>query len=205
MRNCFILILTSVAILAACQPITPIFMKAPSFGKDIEINDPSPTPPASATSSKSDAHPVKYEPPETLSLDNIDLGNDQTKTDFADNATIFRNGYQTGATHLSPTITPKIIDLPETFDPKKMIGFASTSLIQNLGKANMIRQEGTVQVWQYQFSSCVVDFFFYPIDEKGSKLISKSWDMRSAIMGDHLNPDNCLKEMNLYHLKILSN
>ena len=69
--------------------------------------------------------------------------------------------------------------MPKTFDPTKIIGFATPTLIHNLGKANMVRKEGPIEVWQYQFRSCVVDFFFYPIVKGSSKLILKTWDMRT--------------------------
>ena len=86
-----------------------------------------------------------------------------------------------------------------------IIGLATPILVRNLGKANMIRQEGQVEVWQYQFSSCVVDFFFYPMGEDPSELISKNWNMRSAVMGDRLDPGSCREEMSLYYRKISSN
>ena len=53
--------------------------------------------------------------------------------------------------------------------PKPLIiknyGFATPILVHNLGSANMVRKEGSIEVWQYQVGSCVVDFFFYPVDE----------------------------------------
>ena len=32
----------------------------------------------------------------------------------------------------------------------------------------MVRKEGMIEVWQYRFGSCVVDFFFYPVDESAT-------------------------------------
>ena len=205
MQVWFVSILSCIAILAACQPITPISLKAPSPDPNLKINDAALVPSGSATSPTLKAPPVPSEPAETMSLSVIDLISDESEIDPAYGAVISGNGNRTSFTHASPASTPKIIDLPETFDPKGIIGFTPTALVSNLGKANMIRQEGNVEVWQYQFDSCVVDFFFYLIDEKASKLISKDWDMRSAIMGNHLDRDNCRNEMNLYHQKILSN
>ena len=94
---------------------------------------------------------------------------------------------------------------PKTFDPSKIIGFATPILVHNLGKANMVRKEGSIEVWQYQVGSCVVDFFFYPVDEGASQLILKTWDMRSTIMGDRLDRSSCRDEMNHYHNKFSSN
>ena len=90
-------------------------------------------------------------------------------------------------------------------DPTKIIGFATPILVHNLGSANMVRKEGSIEVWQYRFGSCVVDFFFYPVDEGASQLILKTWDMRSTIMGSRLDRSRCRDEMNLYHHKLSSN
>ena len=105
----------------------------------------------------------------------------------------------------SSDITPKDVAGPKTFDPTKIIGFATPILVHNLGSANMVRKEGSIEVWQYRFGSCVVDFFFYPVDEGASQLILKTWDMRSTIMGDRLDRGSCRDEMNLYHHKLSSN
>ena len=86
----------------------------------------------------------------------------------------------TNLAQASPDTTPKDV-VPKPLIPK-IIGF-TPRFFSNLGKANMVRKEGSIEVWQYQFGSCVVDFFFYPIVKGSSQLILKTWDMRSTIMG----------------------
>lgn len=87
------------------------------------------------------------------------------------------------------------------FRPKAMIGSASIILVRDLGIANMIRQEGPIEIWQYRFAACVVDFFFYPASQGSSQLVIKDWDMRSVVIGSRVNEDKCLAAMDRHHQK----
>ena len=91
-----------------------------------------------------------------------------------------------------------------TFRPKAMIGSTSIILIRDLGIANMIRQEGPIEIWQYRFAACVVDFFFYPASQGSSQLIIKDWDMRSAVIGGRVNEGKCLAAMDRHHQKLIA-
>jgi hypothetical protein len=91
-----------------------------------------------------------------------------------------------------------------TFRPKAMIGSTSIILIRDLGIANMIRQEGPIEIWQYRFAQCVVDFFFYPASQGSSQLIIKDWDMRSAVIGGRVNEGKCLSAMDQHHQKLVA-
>ena len=91
-----------------------------------------------------------------------------------------------------------------TFRPKAMIGSTSIILIRDLGIANMIRQEGPIEIWQYRFAACVVDFFFYPESQGSSQLIIKDWDMRSAMIGSRVNEGKCLAAMDQHHQKLIA-
>ena len=91
-----------------------------------------------------------------------------------------------------------------TFRPKAMIGSTSIILIRDLGIANMIRQEGPIEIWQYRFAACVVDFFFYPASQGSSKLIIKDWDMRSAVIGGRVNEGKCLAAIDRHHQKLVA-
>ena len=115
-------------------------------------------------------------PAETLSSGPIDQNNNQTEIDLAISTVTKSNETQTNAAQVSPDTTPKALPMPRTFDPAKITGFATPILAHNLGKANMVRKEGLIEVWQYQFGTCVVDFFFYPFGEGSSQLILKTWD-----------------------------
>ena len=90
------------------------------------------------------------------------------------------------------------------FRPKAMIGSASIILVRDLGIANMIRQEGPIEIWQYRFAQCVVDFFLYPEGQGSSQLIIKNWDMRSAVIGGRVNEGKCLSAMDQRHQKLVA-
>ena len=205
MRICLISLLSSVALLTACQPIATIPTKTNSTSQNVQINDNPPLTSASIVPTVSQVPSLPSVPAETLSSDDIDQNKNQTEIDVAHSAITKNSGTDANPAQASPTITSKVVSPAKTFDPKKIIGFTTPILVRNLGKANMIRQEGPVEVWQYQFSSCVVDFFFYPNDENPPELISKNWDMRSAVMGDRLDQSNCRDDINQYHQKISSN
>ena len=202
MRNCPLSLLSCAALLMACQPVTPTPIKIQSPSPNMEINDAAPILPASIAPPVSQVPPV---PAETLSSNPVYQNSNQTEIDLAIGAVTKSSETQTNSEQASSDITPKDVARPKTFDPTKIIGFATPILIHNLGSANMVRKEGPIEVWQYRFVSCVVDFFLYPIDEGSSQLILKSWDMRSIILGSHLDQDSCRNEINLYHQKFLSN
>ena len=90
------------------------------------------------------------------------------------------------------------------FGPKTIIGSASIILIRDLGIANMIRKEGPIEIWQYRFAKCVVDFFFYPVSQGSSQLIIKDWDMRSAVIGGRVSEGKCLSAMDQHHQKLVA-
>ena len=101
----------------------------------------------------------------------------------------------------APPVQPTPVRPP--FRPKTVIGSVSIKLISDLGIANMIRQEGPIEIWQYRFAACVVDFFFYPASQGSSQLIIKDWDMRSAMIGGRVNEGKCLAAMDQHHQKLV--
>ena len=102
----------------------------------------------------------------------------------------------------TPPIQPTPVQPP--FRPNTMIGSASIILLRDLGVANMVRQEGPIEIWQYRFAECVVDFFFYPTSQGSSQLVIKDWDMRSAVIGGRVNEGKCLAAMNRNHQKLVA-
>jgi len=100
----------------------------------------------------------------------------------------------------SITVAPaKATPIRPSFQPENMVGSVAPSLLKGLGDATMIRQEGAVEIWQYRFASCVVDFFFYPTSDGTMQKIIKGWDMRAAVIGDRLNKPQCLTAMDRLH------
>jgi len=102
----------------------------------------------------------------------------------------------------TPPVQPRPVQPP--FRPNAMIGSASIILLRDLGIANMIRQEGPIEIWQYRFAKCVVDFFFYPASQGSSQLVIKDWDMRSAVIGGRVNEGKCLAAMDRHHKKLVA-
>ena len=102
----------------------------------------------------------------------------------------------------TPPVQPVKVQPP--FRPKAMIGSASIILLRDLGIANMVRQEGPIEIWQYRFAECVVDFFFYPTSQGSSQLVIKDWDMRSAVIGGRVNESKCLTAMDRNHQKLVA-
>ena len=102
----------------------------------------------------------------------------------------------------TPPIQPTPVQPP--FRPNTMIGSASIILLRDLGIANMVRQEGPIEIWQYRFAECVVDFFFYPTSQGSSQLVIKDWDMRSAVIGGRVNKSKCLAAMDRNHQKLVA-
>ena len=196
MRYFLFYLLSCVTLVTACQPVTPASIKAVSPNPKLTVND---------TTLLSSALPAPSVPVEALSSGSVDQDKSQTEIDLAISAVTSGVDTQTNTAQTSTNITPQIVSIPKTFDPKKIIGFATQVLIRDLGKAYMVREEGQVEVWQYKFTTCVVNFFFYPIGQGASELIAKSWDMRSAVIGVGLDRDSCRAEMNLYHRKLISN
>ena len=102
----------------------------------------------------------------------------------------------------TPPIQPTPVQPP--FRPNAMIGSTPIILLRDLGIANMVRQEGTIEIWQYRFAECVVDFFFYPTSQGSSQLVIKDWDMRSAVIGGRVNEGKCLAAMDQHHQKLVT-
>ena len=207
MRNYPLSLLSCAALLMACQPVTPIPVKTKSPSPNLKIKEAAPIQNASLSPPAPPAPqvpPVASMPVETLSSDLSNQNDNQTEIDLAISTVTKSNETQTNSVQASPDTTSKPVTMTKTFDPTQIIGFATPILVHNLGKANMVRKEGPIEVWQYQFGSCVVDFFFYPTGKGSSQLILKTWDMRGTIMGDPLDRTRCHDQMNLYHQKILS-
>jgi len=197
--------LSCAALVMACQPITQTPITTGSTAPNLKIKDDTPITPASMAPSVPQAAPSPSVPADTLSPNPVDQNNNQTEIDITISTVTESSETRTNSAQESPDVTPKALAMPKTFDPTKIIGFATPVLVHNLGRANIIRKEGPIEVWQYQLKSCVIDFFFYPIGESSSQLILKTWDMRSTVMGNRLNRGSCRDEINLYHQKFSSN
>ena len=192
MRHLHFYLFGFAALVAACQPVTP-------------------------TTVNSKAAPTITVAPEGQT--DIDLVV-STVTKTADGAAGSGSGTEAGSGTNNSSEETAIAAIPATppvqptpvqpvkvqppFRPKAMIGSASIFLVRDLGIATMIRQEGPIEIWQYRFAACVVDFFFYPVSQGSSQLIIKDWDMRSAVIGGRVNEGKCLAAMDQQHQKLVA-
>ena len=170
---------------AACQPITPSSMSLTLAGpKEVK-----------PTSTQALA--------KTISINNSQ-DKSQTKIKLAVGDIPSSNHANTISKSPESVVPQMVLIAPKVFNPKDIMDLTIPMLIQDLGHATITRQEGPVEIWQYHFKNCVVDFFFYSINEFAPKLTAKNWDMRSAMIGSNLDRAACLAEMNIYHQDVLT-
>ena len=83
---------------------------------------------------------------------------------------------------------PVITMAPQDLDPSLFIKQSTEQLKIRLGVPTTLRHEGQVDIWQYQLSECVVDFFFY---DKAGANVALHTDMRSPFLGGKLDETAC--------------
>ena len=83
---------------------------------------------------------------------------------------------------------PVMTVAPQDLDPQLFLGQSPDKLKNRLGAPSILRKEGAVEIWQYQLSDCVVDFFFY---DKAGTLAATHTDMRSPFLGGQLDQAAC--------------
>ena len=79
------------------------------------------------------------------------------------------------------------------FTPASQIGKLADSLNIVIGEADFIRQDGQIEIWQYQQPDCVVDFYV-PLGDSEKNHIS-GWDMRPRIFGNQLDIQLCKAQL----------
>ena len=202
MRHLHFYLLGFAALFTACQPVTPITVNteaAPTI--TVAANGQTEIDPVVSTVTKdSDSAAGSV----TNSATGTDSGS-STDSGFGTNNSTQETAITDipAAPQVQPTQVQPMLVKP-SFRPKAMIGSASIILVRDLGIASMIRQEGPIEIWQYRFATCVVDFFFYPASQGSSKLIIKDWDMRSAVIGGRVNEGKCLSAMDRHHQKLIA-
>lgn len=96
---------------------------------------------------------------------------------------------------LKPEPAPPPPPPPPLFDPQQAVGWSADGLIAEIGAADFIRAEGSMQVWQYRSSYCVADFFFYPKADQAELLILRGWHIRPTNIGAGLSDKTCFEEL----------
>ena len=92
------------------------------------------------------------------------------------------------STMIPESDVPVMTVAPQDLDPQLFLGQSPDKLKTHLGAPSILRKEGTVEIWQYQLSDCVVDFFFY---DKAGTLAATHTDMRSPFLGGQLDQAAC--------------
>jgi hypothetical protein len=200
MRHLHFYLLGFATLVAACQPVTPTTVNtaatpkitvAPKGQTDIDLVVSTVTKTADSTAG-------------AVTDAGTGLG---SVTDHGSGTNNSGEETAIAAIPATPPVQPNQVQpvpVKPPFRPKAMIGSASIILVRDLGIANMIRQEGSIEIWQYRFAECVVDFFFYPASQGSSQLVIKDWDMRSAVIGDRVNEGKCLAAMDQQHQKLVA-
>ena len=197
MRHLHFYLFGFAALVAACQPVTPTTVNskagptitvAPEGQTDIDLVV------STVTKTADGAAGAVYN-----AVTNAGSSTDDNTKDTKDTEIV--------AIPATPPVQPtpvQPVKVQPPFRPKAMIGSASIILVRDLGIANMIRQEGSIEIWQYRFADCVVDFFFYPASQGSSQLIIKDWDLRSAVIGGRVNESKCLAAADQQHQKLVA-
>jgi hypothetical protein len=200
MRHLHFYLLGFAALVAACQPVTPTTVNtaatpkitvAPKGQTDIDLVVSTVTKTADSTAG-------------AVTDAGTGLG---SVTDHGSGTNNSGEETAIAAIPATPPVQPSQVQpvlVKPPFRPKTMIGSASIILVRDLGIANMIRQEGPIEIWQYRFTECVVDFFFYPASQESSQLVIKDWDMRSAVIGSRVNEGKCLAAIDQRHQKLVA-
>jgi len=203
MRRSHLYFVGFAAFIAACQPITPSVVTPSSP----QAEDNAVTKQGTDTPSIKKPTITITSPTTAPSATAEQTSNAMTRNDTAGNDTA--GGEITGAQNAIDLAVNNITAAPAeaapikpAFQPENMIGLAAPNLLKGLGDAAMIRQEGSIEIWQYRFTSCVVDFFFYPTSDNTQQKIIKDWDMRGAVIGDRLNEPKCLTAIDRLHQRL---
>ena len=112
-------------------------------------------------------------------------------TDMA--AETLDDAFDIAAVTAPPPPVPAVEPPPPEFEPTSLLGASSSKIEAVLGSADLLRREGTAEVWQYRLATCVVDYFVYP-DANGNKQVT-GWDWRPPIIAENLNAQQCRQDL----------
>ncbi|MBU74326.1 MAG: hypothetical protein CMM73_01255 [Rhodospirillaceae bacterium] len=88
---------------------------------------------------------------------------------------------------------PKPAPPPAEFEPASVVGLSADQLEARFGTADLLRREGTSEVWQYRLSACVVDYFVYPDGAGIRKIVA--WDWRAPVLSVDIDALKCRQDL----------
>ena len=165
--------------LGACQPLVPPTLSPPIQTASQTASPPAPTTAEENVAAKTDTGP-SVEP-------NVEPASEAITT----------AGLATAITPAPATIPapkpPEITDI----DPRSFLGKPVQDMTDILGRADFMRVEGQIGIWQFRQENCVVDFFFRAADAQGelSAQLITALDIRGRYIGQPLDEKGCRKEL----------
>ena len=93
---------------------------------------------------------------------------------------------------VQPAAPPPPPPPPAELAPATLLGIDQAGLFARLGTADLLRQEGNMEVWQYRLTACVVDFYIYPA-ATGRQVTH--WDWRVPKIGQTLDVTACRQQL----------
>ena len=93
---------------------------------------------------------------------------------------------------VQPAAPPPPPPPPAELAPATLLGIDQAGLFSTLGAADLLRQEGSMEVWQYRLTACVVDFYIYPA-ATGRQVTH--WDWRVTTIGQTLDVTACRQQL----------
>ena len=129
--------------------------------------------------------------PSNISWKGLTIQRDNLPTSTNANEDIKAEAFELNApdsTMIPESDVPVLTVTPQDLDPQFFLGQSPIQLENHLGVPSILRKEGTVEIWQYQLSDCVIDFFFY---DNAETLTATHTDMRSPFFEGQLDQAAC--------------
>ena len=131
-----------------------------------------PSPKVNAIDAELSPSPAKTtsKPAKTQKSNNGDQNRNQNKVNLPVGAITTSDDTESSSADTQNNTTSQIVAIPKTFKPKKIIGFSHTCPQPRQSRRDPQRRFNRSLAISCK---CVVDFFFYPNSEMGSRLFAK--------------------------------
>lgn len=179
--------------LGACQPLVPPTISPP-------IQNPGQT--ASQPAQEGVTTPIAAPASAAENLAAETDAETDTKTDIGPSAEPASKTITTAALATPITPAPAAIPAPRPpeitdIDPRSFLGKPVQDMTNILGRADFMRVEGQIGIWQFRQENCVVDFFFRAGDAQAnlSAQLITALDIRGRYIGQPLDEKGCRKEL----------